>query len=59
MSRVGCHALLQGSFLTQASNPHLLHVLLWQAGSLSLSHLRSCSLRTDENTDVVLSVSEQ
>ena len=22
---VGCHALVQGSFLTQGSNPHLLH----------------------------------
>ena len=27
-----------GDFLTQGSNPHLLH---WQAGSLPLSHLRS------------------
>ena len=32
---VGCHALLQGIFLTQESNPHLLH---WQANSLPLSH---------------------
>ena len=29
---VGCHALLQGIFLTRGSNPHLLH---WQADSLS------------------------
>ena len=28
----GCHALLQGIFPTQGSNPHLLH---WQAGSLA------------------------
>ena len=28
---VGCHALLQGIFSTQGSNPHLLH---WQVGSL-------------------------
>ena len=28
---VGCHFLLQGIFLTQGSNLHLLH---WQAGSL-------------------------
>ena len=35
---VGCHALLQGIFLTQESNPSLLH---WQAGSLLLCHLRS------------------
>ena len=31
---VGCHALLQGIFLTQGSNPHLLGLLHWQAGSL-------------------------
>ena len=33
---VGCHALLQGIFLTQGSNPHLLCLLHWQVGSLSL-----------------------
>ena len=33
---VGCHFLLQGIFLTQRSNPHLLHFLHWQAGSLPL-----------------------
>ena len=27
---VGCHFLLQGIFLTQGSNPHLLHLLPWQ-----------------------------
>ena len=32
---VGCHFLLQEVFLTQGSNPCLLH---WQAGSLPLSH---------------------
>ena len=32
---VGCHALLQGIFLTQGSNPHSLLLMLWQAGSLS------------------------
>ena len=32
---VGCHFLLQGIFLTQGSNPHLLH---WQADSVVLSH---------------------
>ena len=31
---VGCPALLQGIFLTQGSNPRLLIVLHWQAGSL-------------------------
>ena len=33
---VGCHALLQRIFLTQGSNPHLLHLLHWQVGSLPL-----------------------
>ena len=37
---MGCHFLLQGIFLTQGSNPHLLH---WQADSLLLSHLESLS----------------
>ena len=32
---VGCHFLLQGIFLIQGSNPHLLH---WPADSLPLSH---------------------
>ena len=26
---VGCHFLLQGVFLTQGSNPHLLYLLQW------------------------------
>ena len=33
---VGCHALLKGIFLTQGSNPCLLHLLHWQMGSLPL-----------------------
>ena len=37
----GCHFLLQGLFLTQGSNPHLMH---WQAGSLPLSHLENPGL---------------
>ena len=35
---VGCHTLLQGIFLSQESNPHLLH---WQVDSLPLCHLES------------------
>ena len=31
-----CHFLLQGIFLTQRSNPHLLCLLHWQADSLPL-----------------------
>ena len=38
---VGCSFLLQGIFPTQGSNPHLLHLLHWQAGSLPLSHLEA------------------
>ena len=34
---VGCHALLQGVFLTQGSNPYLLHLQRWQAASLPLA----------------------
>ena len=33
---VGCHSLFQGIFLTQGLNPHLLHLLNWQADSLPL-----------------------
>ena len=38
---VGCHALLQGIFLTQGLNPGLLCLLHWQASSLPLCHLGS------------------
>ena len=38
---VGCHFLLQGIFLTQGSNPHLLSLLHWQVDSLPLHHLGS------------------
>ena len=31
---MGCHFLLQGIFLTQGSNPHLLSLLHWQVDSL-------------------------
>ena len=34
---MGGHALLQGLFLTQGLNPHLLCLLHWQAGSLALT----------------------
>ena len=32
----GCHALLQGIFLTQGLNPCVLGLLHWQVGSLPL-----------------------
>ena len=35
-TRVGCHFLLEGIFLTQGSNPCLWHLLHWQADSLPL-----------------------
>ena len=34
---VGCHALLQGIFLTQGLKLHLFHLLHWQAVSLPLA----------------------
>ena len=34
---VGCHFPLQGIFLTKGSNPRLLFLLHWQAGSLLLA----------------------
>ena len=33
---MGCHTLLPGTFSTQGSNPQLLCLLHWQAGSLPL-----------------------
>ena len=35
ITELGCQFVLQGIFLTQGSNPYLLH---WQVGSLALSH---------------------
>ena len=34
---MGCHALLQGIFPTQGSNPRLSYLLYWQVGSLPLA----------------------
>ena len=36
---VGCYFLLQGTFLTQGLNLHLLYLLHWQADSLPLCYL--------------------
>ena len=38
---VGCHFLLQGIFLTEESNPGLLHLLCWQVDALPLCHLEA------------------
>ena len=43
-SGVGCHSLLQGIFPTKASNPRLLRLLHWQAGSLPLAPPQKPSL---------------
>ena len=40
-TKVGCHFLLQGIFPTRGSNPHVLHLLHWQANSLPLHCLES------------------
>ena len=40
-TEVGCNFLLQGIFLTEGLNLHLLHVLHRQADSVTLSHLES------------------
>src|SRR5574337_32067 len=40
---VGCHFLLQGIFLTQGSNLHLLHLLHWQVDSSPLAPLGKTS----------------
>ena len=40
-NEMGCHFLLQGIFLTQGSNLHLLCLLHWQVDSLPLCHLGS------------------
>ena len=37
----GCYLLLQEIFLTQGSNPSVLHLLHWQVDSLPLNHLGS------------------
>ena len=38
-TEVGCHFLLQGIFLMQGLNPHLLCLLHWQGDYLLLWHL--------------------
>ena len=48
----GCHFLLQGILLNQGSNPHLLHLLHWQAESLPLSYL-GCSSKLYMSLDFI------
>ena len=42
---MSCHALLQGIFLTQGSNPSLFHLLHWQVGSPTSSTWKAHMLR--------------
>ena len=44
-TRVGCYFLLQGIFLTQGSNPRLLHLLHWQENSVLPGKPRRCLIR--------------
>ena len=44
---LGFHFLLQGIFLTQGSNPHLLHLPHWHTDSLLLCHLGSPTVHTE------------
>ena len=48
---VGCHALCQGIFPTQGSNPHLLRLLHWRAGFLSLVTHGKLHLLISNNMD--------
>ena len=54
---MGCHALLQGIFPTQGSNPQLLSLLHWQAGSLPLAPpgkpVRGKNRKADEDLKVI------
>ena len=47
---MGCHFLLQGTFLSQGSNPRFLCLLHWRVNSLPLRHLENptCSLRAQQ-----------
>ena len=44
----GLHSLLQGIFLTQRPNPHLLSLLHWQSGSLPLAPRGKPTVATPE-----------
>ena len=46
---MGCRSLLQGIFPTQGSNPHLLHLLHWQAGSLPLVPTGKASMELESS----------
>ena len=53
-TKVGCHFLFQGIFLTQGSNPRLLSLLHWQVDSWPLSHLGSPMVFVWEPTKTAL-----
>ena len=54
---VGCHALLQGIFPTQGSNPHILYLLHWKAGSLALGPPGKSSSNSQHTLTVYLPLS--
>ena len=49
-SGVDCYALLQGIFLSQGSNPHLLCLLPWQSGSLPLAPPGKQNIRLNDSS---------
>ena len=51
---MGCHFLLQGIFLTQASNPCLLRLLHWQAESLPSRCLGNTNLAATNRPNCVV-----
>ena len=50
---VGYHLLLQGIFPTKELNPHLLHLLHWQAGSLQQVPFGKQSVILEHNSQLV------
>ena len=50
----GLPFLLQGIFPTQGSNPHLLHLLHWQANSISLVPLGKSYIYLAENLKIIV-----
>ena len=51
---MGCCFLLQRIFLTQGSNPNLLHLLCWQANSLPLCQLHYPKVEEDHLTQTLI-----
>ena len=54
--RVGCHALLQGIFLTQGLHLHLPRLLHWKCILYCLSHQGNPRLKAKQNTEHLVAV---